>query len=121
MYVYIIDLGDERVREVGGVTVDKPHPVQCGPCVIVVSRCRGIGPPFGIPSSGLFLLAADYVVIQRPPARFPVSYVRVGVACPARGFCHSPRRFLCVFLQVDILYIFLRMYLYIYRKRASET
>ena len=26
---------------------------------MVISRCRGIGPPSGIPSSGLFLLAAD--------------------------------------------------------------
>jgi len=32
---------------------------------MVVSRCRGIGPLSGIPSSGLFLLATDYVVIQR--------------------------------------------------------
>jgi len=31
---------------------------------MIVSRCRGISPPSGIPSSGLFLLAADYVVIQ---------------------------------------------------------
>ena len=46
----------------------------------------------------LFLLAADYIVIQRLAARFPVSSVCVGVACPARGFCHSPRRFPCVLL-----------------------
>jgi len=66
---------------------------------MVVSRCRGIGPPSGIPSSGLcFCWPTDYVVVQRPPARFPVSSVCVGVACPARGFCYSPRCFPCVFL-----------------------
>jgi len=43
---------------------------------MVVSRCRGIGPPSGIPSSGLcFCWLPIFVVIQLPPTRVPVSSV----------------------------------------------
>ena len=50
----------------------------------------------------LFLLA-DRLRHRPTPARpFPSFSVCVGVACPARGFCHSPRCFPCVFLLVDL-------------------
>jgi len=46
---------------------------------MVVFRCRDIGPPFGIPSSRLLLLAADYVVsILAIPLPAPLSHMAPG-------------------------------------------
>jgi len=50
---------------------------------MVVSRCRGIGPSSGIPSSGLFLLAADYVVIQLLRVSISQSTGILGIPLPA--------------------------------------
>jgi len=66
--------------------------------LMVISRCRGIGPPSsGIVLRTLFLLAADLRRHPTPAHPYPISSV-VLVSCSARGFCHSPHRFLIVFL-----------------------
>jgi len=72
-------------------------PAHTAPLLMVVSRCRGIGPPSGIPSSGLCFcwLPNSSASNTRPPV--PSFLCCVGVACPARGFCHSPRRFIACF------------------------
>ena len=78
-----------------------PSPFYCLIWLYLDAEVLVLPPVFGMPSSGLICFCwppTNYVVSQRPPARFPVSSVCVGVACPARGFCHSPRRFPCVFL-----------------------
>jgi len=66
---------------------------------MVVSRCKGIGPPSGIPSSGLcFCWLPIFVVIQLPPTRVPVSSV-VLVWPVLRGVSVIPR---AVSLRVSI-------------------
>jgi len=66
---------------------------------MVVSRCRGIGPPSGIPSSGLcFCWLPIYVVIQLSPTRVPVSSVLLVWPVP-RGVSVIPR---AVSLRVSI-------------------
>ena len=66
--------------------------------IMVVSRCLGIGPPSGIPPLGrCFCGPPIFVVSQHPPTR-PSFFCFVGVPVLARGFCHSPRCFLGVFL-----------------------
>jgi len=56
-----------------------------GVTFMVVSRCRGIGPPSGIPSPGLFFFAADL-------RRHPTS--RVSISQSAECFCKSIYRHL---------------------------
>ena len=66
---------------------------------MVVSRCRGIGPPSVIPSSGLcFCWLPIFVVIQLPPTRVPVSSVVLVWPVP-RGVSVIPR---AVSLRVSI-------------------
>jgi len=66
---------------------------------MVVSRCRGIGPPSGIPSSGLcFCWLPIFVVIQPPPTRVPVSSAVLVWPVP-RGVSVIPR---AVSLRVSI-------------------
>jgi len=56
---------------------------------MVVSRCRGIGPPSGIPSAGLFLLAAE--LRRHPTADLGLAESKIDYENPSRRLAISQR------------------------------